>query len=348
MFDLKIDEPQGVLRSGWFAQVGDYAIDGGWILDGHALVVGDAAGSIYAFDGQSGATLWVQQEVHKGGVLAVAVHPNKPMFASAGQDGRVLVWDINEGLVNSISTGRDSDWVENIEWSPQGQLLAASISRQVRMYDLEGTEIWRSDNHPSTVSSIRWSDTEELATACYGRVTFFDGANGALLQKLEWKGSLISMELSPDGDIVACGSQDNTIHFWRRSTGDDSMMAGYPAKPSSLAFNDTGQLLAAAGGEAVTVWDFRGDGPEDTEPGILEVHRESVTSLTFALGSNRLASGGRDGRVIVWSIQENGKGRLAGAALVADVVAQLYWRLDGCALAAFDGRGGVTTWRVKT
>merc|ERR1711991_803748 len=56
----------------------------------------------------------------------------------------------------------------------------------------------------------------KLATACYGRVSFFEAASGKLSQKLEWQGSLVSMVLSPDGDIVACGSQDNTVHFWRK------------------------------------------------------------------------------------------------------------------------------------
>ena len=34
--------------------------------------------------------------------------------------------------------------------------------------------------------------------------------------------------IKPDGDIVACGSQDNSVHFWRRSTGMDAEMTGYP------------------------------------------------------------------------------------------------------------------------
>ena len=49
--------------------------------------------------------------------------------------------------------------------------------------------------------------------------------SGKIKQKLEWKGSLVSMVLSPNSDIVVCGSQDNTIHFWRRSTEQDSMMS---------------------------------------------------------------------------------------------------------------------------
>ena len=340
------DLPRGVLRKGWATTVGDYAIAGGWTPGGEALVVGDAAGGVYAFDGKSGETAWVQSNVHEGGVLAVAIHPSEPTFATAGQDGRVLVWDAGDGQIRyAIDVGKD--WVENIAWSSKGQWLAASISRQVRVFGAEGAEVWRSEDHPSTVSAVTWSDADELATACYGRVSFFDGGNGSLRQKLEWKGSLVSMALSPDGDIVACGSQDNSVHFWRRSIEEDSMMSGYPAKPSALTFDEAGKLLATSGGETIIVWSFRGDGPEGTEPGMLTCHLRSVTALSFARRGNHLASGGRDGAVVVWAVKKDGKGRPAGAAVVDDVVSQVYWRPDGRALAALDSQGGVTTWRVS-
>jgi WD40 repeat protein len=345
MSDLNANSPKGVLRRGWSATVGDYAIAGGWTRRGESLVVGDAAGSIYAFDGKSGASAWARQWVHDGGVLAMAIHPSGTAFATAGQDGRILIWDVAEGQVKQdIDVG--NGWVENVAWSPDGQWLAASIARRVHVYTADGEEAWQSDEHPSTVSAIGWSGTQELATACYGRVTFFAAPTGELRQKLEWKGSLVSMVLSPDGDIVACGSQDNSVHFWRRSTGQDSMMSGYFGKPSALAFDDTGTLLATGGGEAVTVWSFQGGGPEGTRPGVLELHIQPVTTLAFARRGMRLASAARDGAVVVWSLQRDGGGDPVGIALVDDVVAELYWRPDGHALAALDARGGVTVWRI--
>ena len=345
MSDLNVGSSRGALRRGWSAAVGDYAIAGGWSLRGEALMVGDAAGGVYAFDGKSGATAWERRGVHEGGVLAVAIHPSGTAFATAGQDSRVLIWSAAEGQVSrAIDVG--SGWVENVAWSPDGQWLAASCSRQVRAYDADGAEVWRSDDHPSTVSAIAWASVGELATACYGRVTFFDAPTGELRQKLEWQGSLVSMVLSSDGDIVACGSQDNSVHFWRRSTERDSMMSGYPAKPSALAFDDTDTLLATGGGEVVTVWSFQGSGPEGTRPGVLELHDQPITTLAFAPGALRLASGGRDGTVVVWSLQRDGEGGPIGAEVVAGAVAELYWRPDGRALAALDARGGVTVWRI--
>ena len=46
MSDWNVDRPKGVLRRGWSAVVGDYAMAGGWILRGETLVVGDAAGGV--------------------------------------------------------------------------------------------------------------------------------------------------------------------------------------------------------------------------------------------------------------------------------------------------------------
>jgi len=346
MSDLIVDSPRGVLRRGWSAAVGDYAIAGGWALGGEVLVVADVAGGVYAFDGKSGATAWARPEGQAGGVLAMAIHPSGAAFATAGQDGRVLIWSAAEGQVNqSFDVGRG--WVENVAWSPDGQWLAASCSRKVGVCGTSGAETWRSDDHPSTVSAIAWSSAGELATACYGRVTFFDASTGECRQKLEWTGSLVSMVLSPNGDIVACGSQDNSVHFWRRSTEKDSMMSGYAGKPSALAFDATGTLLATSGGERVTVWSFQGKGPEGTRPGVLEFHLQPVTAVAFARRGMRLASGDRDGAVVVWSLQSDGNGAAVGAALVADAVAELRWRPDGRALAALDARGGVTVWRVR-
>ena len=345
MFKLTHGRSVGVLGKGWSAEVGDYAIAGGWSLRGQALVVGDTEGGIYAFEGDTGAAAWSQRGVHEGGVLSMAIHPSGSTFATAGQDGRVLIWSAAEGQVSrAIDIG--NGWVENVEWSPDGQRLAASCSRQVHAYDVDGDELWRSDDHPSTVSAIAWSGAGELATACYGRAAFFDASTGELRQNLEWQGSLVSMVLSPDGGIVACGSQDNSVHFWRRSTGEDSEMFGYPTKPSALAFDDTGTLLATGGGEAVTVWSFRRKGPEGTRPGTLDFHVQPVTTLAFAPGSMHLASGGRDGAVAVWSLKRNGKGRRIGSEKLEDAVAELYWRPDGSTLAALDAHGGVTVWRI--
>jgi len=336
----------GVFQGDWSAAIQDYPIASGWTYDGGALVVCDSAGGVHVFDAKLGELLWSERCAHEGGALAMSVHPVEAVFATAGQDGNILIWDLT-GAPPRCSIEVGGGWVENLLWSPDGARLASSHGREIQIFSVDGTEQWRSDEHLSTVSALGWLNSNELVSTCYGRVTIFDAATGEHNERFEWKGSLVSLALSPDGDVIACGSQDNSVHFWRRSTGEDSMMSGYPGKPTALAFDSTGTLLATGGGEAVTVWSFEGNGPEGTYPGSLELHERAVSTLNFTPDGLTLASGGRDGLVFVWSLQSDGQGRPEGAAMLESVIAEVCWRPDGRALAALDGDGFVTVWKVS-
>ena len=337
---------KGVIREGWSSHVDDYAIVCEWASGGNILIVGDVTGGIYAFEGKSGSILWQRKKNHEGGLLAMGIHPNGRFFATAGQDGRVMIHSTEkDDIINTLDLGQQ--WAEHLKWSSNGEFLAVACSRIVHVFDQNGKEKWRSEDHPSTVSAIEWSNSNELATACYGRVTFFDLVNKKLQQKLEWKGSLVSMILSPDGDVVACGSQDNTVHFWRRSTTEDSMMSGYSGKPRNLTFDHTGTLLATGGSKVVTVWSFQDGGPEGTNPGELELHDRPISSLAFAPRGMRLASGARDGLVVLWTLDSDGQGNAIGAAFIQDPVSRVIWRPDGRALAATNAKGSVNVLRVR-
>ena len=346
MHDLTAEHAAGVLHHNWHTMIGDYAIAGGWSTQGETLVVADSAGDMYMFDGLNGKIIWTHQNVHAGGILKLGIHPNGNTFATTGQDGRIVVSCFSRGqALQDINVG--NGWVENIVWSHDGHWLAASCGRQASVYDDSGKKAWVSNDHPSTVSAIDWWSSQELVTTCYGRVAFFDIPSGKLNQQLNWKGSLVSMVLSPDSDIVACASQDNSVHFWRRSTAKDSVISGYPGKPSRMVFNNTETLLATTGGKDVTVWNFQGDGPEGTEPNILAFHEKYLTTLAFSHDGKYLASGSRDGVVVVWLVKQDGNSLPVGVSLLKGSVAALYWRQDDRALVALDSSGGVTSWNLK-
>jgi len=247
--------------------------------------------------------------------------------------------------INKIQLGKG--WVEHLKWSPDGKHLAIAFSRDVYVFNSLGDKIWHSEKHPSTVSALAWVNNNELATSCYGQVAFFDIENNKVNQRLEWQGSLVSMVISPSGDIVACGSQDNSVHFWRRTTGHDAEMTGYPSKPSNLSFDQSGTLLATGGSERVTVWSFEGNGPEGSIPGELGHHTEPVTSLSFSHKGKLIASGSRDGSVVVSFLQSNGHGNPVGAAFAGDYVSKIAWKPDDCALAAVCSKGSIHVWPFK-
>ena len=166
-------------------------------------------------------------------------------------------------------------------------------------------------------------------------------------RRVVFLGSLISMVLNPEGNIVACGSQDNSVHFWRRNTGLDAEMTGYPGKPSELAFDQSGQFLATGGSDQITVWNFDGDGPEGTYPSKLLLHPESITSLAFSNQGKVLASGSKDGSVFVWLLDQHGDGSPLGGAFVDERISGLRWHPSDSSLAAIDANGGIHVWKFK-
>ena len=106
-----------------------------------------------------------------------------------------MIWDGETGdVLHSIQPGKS--WVEHLAWSANGERLAIAAGRYVHIYNKEGIEEWKTNAHPSTVSAISWSKPNELASACYGRVTFFNVRKHQEDQKLEWQGSLVSMVLA--------------------------------------------------------------------------------------------------------------------------------------------------------
>ena len=346
MPDIEPFIPRGMLHEGWTAHVNDYAIVCGWALKGQIFLVGDSTGGLFAFKGSTGQVLWQKENIHSGGLLAMSISPDGHIFSTSGQDGSFCIWNSDDGKkIKTIEIGKG--WVEHLKWSPEGNSLAVAFSKTVHIFNSDGHEKWTSKQHPSTVSAISWSNENELATACYGRVSFFDVINNKINQKLEWQGSLVSMELSPNGDIVACGSQDNSVHFWRRSTGDDAEMTGYPGKPSNLSFDCSGTFLATGGSERVTVWSFQGKGPEGTIPGELGHHTEPITSLSFSNKGMLVASGSRDGSVVVSFLKSNGDGDPVGAAFAGDNVSAIAWKPDDSALAAVNSKGRVNIWNFK-
>ena len=346
MSDIEPFPPQGMLHQGWTAEVNDYVISCGWALNGKIFLSADTSGGLYAFDGINGNIIWKKENIHSSGILAMSISPLGNIIATSGQDGCVILWDSDFGRkIETIDIGRG--WVEHLSWSSDGTSLAVALSRNVYVYTSKGKKIWSSEKHPSTVSAIAWSRNDELATACYGKVSFFDVISSKTNQVLEWKGSLISMVLSPNGDIVACGSQDNSVHFWRRSTGHDAEMTGYPGKPNHLSFDDTGTLLATGGSERVTVWSFQGEGPEGTMPGELEHHTKPVSSLSFSNKGMLIASGSRDGSVVVSFLKNNGDGDPVGAAFAGKNVSALAWKPGDSAIAAVNADGKVFVWNFK-
>jgi WD40 repeat protein len=320
----------------WERQLDEYVRAVALSPDGARVAAGTASGQLEVSDagrGEVQLAARVPGEVcglaFGPGALAVASPRRVTLFALDGWRAREL--DLPPGA-----------HATQLCWSSRG-VLAVAAGKRVRLWQADGEALLETEAHESTVTGVAFTpDGASLVTCCYGGVRVFSLERGAPARHFAWKGSLVSLAASPDGAVVACGSQDCSVHFWRLADGDDSEMRGYPAKPTALAWSADSRWLATGGSDVVCVWSFAGEGPEGSRPRLLKGHGGLVSALQYADGL--LVSGGLDGEVRAWLPDASPK-PLALGTLSAEVTG-LAASAHTHTLVAGDAAGLVRTWSL--
>ena len=265
------------------------------------------------------------------------------MLAAGGADGALRLC-AGGGQQSVIPLGRA--WLEQLAWSPDGTRCAVAAGREIVHVDAMGQVGRRSGPLESTVTGLAWrSGGKQLVSSCYGGVRVLEGTALEVTRRLPWKGSILTLALSPNGRIVAAGCQDDTVHFWRFANGEDAQMTGYPAKPTSLSWRADSRALATNGGSTITVWPFDGRGPQGRALLELAGHDKPVSTVVFAPFGAALASGCSGGRLCLWAPDQSTV-PIASVQMGAGVERLAWGGRDFRSLAAADAAGVVCVWRV--
>lgn len=332
-----------VLSRAWTARVGSDATAFGVSFDGSLLAVGTGSGMVFVFDIESGSVLF-ELVAHPGGVLSLDWSPVSRVLATGGQDGYARLFDARGNQIAALQGL--APFVEHVSWSPDGKMVATSSDKLVAIWTASGALAWRTDAHAGTVAGLGWNQhSTELVTACYGGAQLFRVARRSTTRRFPWRGSLISLAWSPTRAVIACGTQECTVRFWRLATGQDSEISGFRSQPRALTWDSEGRLLATGGDSAVNIWVFEGSGPEGTPPIQLVGHSALCTALAFHPTRAVLASGADDMQVLLWEPRKD-RAPLAADCL-DDTVTAIAWAPDGERLLAADASGTVRCWRLS-
>lgn len=211
---------------------------------------------------------------HAHTVKSVAFSPDGQILASGSWDKTIKLWDIYTGKEICTITGHQLQ-VNSVAFSPQGQLLAsASYDRTIRLWQIEG------------------SQKEIQNRPCYSLLSTLSGHAWAVL----------TVAFSPDGKILATGSDDNTIKLWEVNTGQlICTLVGHSWSVVAVAFTADGEtLLSASCDKTVKLW--RVSTAEEIVT--LSGHIDSVSAVAVSKVIQLIASGSRDKTIKLWQLVE--------------------------------------------
>jgi len=139
--------------------------------------------------------------------------------------------------------------------------------------------------------------------AASGDVAVYDSDGGALAKRHLGDDLVYSVAVAPDGKTAAAAMADGrvlTFAFPGLAAASVAEANRHEAIVRAVAFSPDGRWLASAGLDGLVLLTPRQPG---VKPVVLADHSAGIESLAFAPNSGRLATGSRDGRVRLHSIE---------------------------------------------
>ncbi len=225
-----------------------------------------------------GSTKWI---------WSLATHPQKPIFAAACDDGRVVILKSEDNkLEKSITLTTDKVRTWAVAFHPNGKILATGGSdKDLKLWDWEKQTQLDEDlkGHNDPIRAITFSD---------------------------------------DGKVIATASADSTVRLWELIDEDRGIVEPVVALKDknsgeevwTVAFGLEDKLLAKAGQDGKIYLHYFENGTEDilrvykpdykNPPKLITIHahNDTIWSICFSPNNRWLASASSDCTIKLWEI----------------------------------------------
>lgn len=272
--------------------------------DGSRLAVADASGQVAVWHVESQRCVF-RNSKHQGAVLAEGWHPGGNILATTGEDGVGRVWDVVSGEERAVvPVGDGKGWVEHLAWEPGGERLAMTAGKTLQILkwsESGGCSVeWETSDHKSSVSDLRWRTgyPGQIFSSCFGGATLWQVGMDSPVTTFPYEGALLSLSISSNGQYLASGNLDGSVHLWSLSTGQNWHMAGYPCKVGHVVFDPHGESLWTAAGPDLVTWPAQKF--EGSSGRLLSSHLGWIQAIACHPRQRVVATVGEDGLLCLW------------------------------------------------
>lgn len=239
---------------------------------------------------------------HERFVHCVRYNPKGTVFASAGADGKVFIYDGVEGtkvgeLVDSSCKGAaHAGGVFWLSWSPEGDRLAtASGDKSVKVWNMADNTLLKTIAFGKALEdqqlSVLWTKTQLISVNLAGFIHYLDPDSGAITKVIKGHFKPItSFALSADKSCVFTADFEGNITRWMLPSGSTERITPkiHKSQVSGLALTVGGTLISVGWDDTIAFTDGVFDNIESSKPEI-----EKLTSQPRNLASSS------DGKTVI-------------------------------------------------
>ena len=244
-------------------------------------------------------------EGHSAVVNSIAFLPGRQSFFTAGDDGRVLRWNVRDADQAPATVFKGDRNIEVMTASDDGKLLACGTGESVIMIiPLQSAEaMYELEGHSGSIRSLAFTygSKKLVSSGDDGQVVLWDIGTREPAQLLSSGDAVNSLDVSATGKYLLAASESGLVYTWNLDDNTILNRLNSGNGPARIVkFRDDNSYAV---GYLSGLIEFMAVGePGSTIP--VNAHSAGITDICFNEPLQQMASSSMDGSVKIWACNE--------------------------------------------